>query len=254
MELPHEVWQIAAIGGVFLVCSAIQSTVGFAFTLFALPILLWVGIDLPSAVMMTIVGSMVQRLLAVHHLRRSVDWRGLAPLMLFGLGALPLGILTLKLLSQQRVDTIRQVIGALILAAVATKVLLRIRPRDRVRRGWGYAAAAASGYLGGLANMTGPPFLLWVHSHRWANEQCRVALLAFTLPMVPVQIALLLGAYGVELVAPAVLAAVLGPLAALGCMAGLRLGRRLPIDMLRVVAFALLAVIGIVSIVRPLFR
>jgi uncharacterized membrane protein YfcA len=95
--------EIIKIGSVLCLGSIIQSSSGFGFGLFALPLLLLIGIALPESVIIIVIGSAVQKIAAVSRLRKAVDWKGHAPFMAVGLAALPLGVYCLyrvSLLSQ----------------------------------------------------------------------------------------------------------------------------------------------------------
>ena len=44
---------IILIGIVLFICSTIQEAVGFAFNIFAIPLLIWSGLSLPQAITVT---------------------------------------------------------------------------------------------------------------------------------------------------------------------------------------------------------
>jgi hypothetical protein len=64
-----------------------------------LPLLLFLGLPLPATVALTALGSLVQRLFSVYHLRESIPGKSLIPLIAAGLLALPLGVMLLQKLS-----------------------------------------------------------------------------------------------------------------------------------------------------------
>lgn len=253
MWLDLSLTQYAFAAILFLVCGAIQSAVGFAFSLFVLPMLLMLDLSLQEAVTLAILGSTVQRLFSVHQLRASVDWRGLWRMALMLIASLPVGILLLRLLAAQPSMTVRQWIGGLVLAALVLWLLVRPTPRPRVAPIWGYLAACAGGVLCGLANIGGPPLVLWVHSHDWPNEKTRVTILALSLPLVPFQLVMLYGLFGTSILTTLAGGLILTPCVLAGGWLGLRLGKRVSPARLRQVAFALLTVIGLFNIARPFF-
>ncbi len=248
------VMQLIAGGAVFLLAGVLQSTVGFGFSLFTVPMLLLIGIPLPQAVMMTIIGAVTQCLLAVHHLRHAVNIRELMPMVIVGLLALPGGIAALRHLSRQSSTVTRQCIGALILALVLARWLLGSTSGQRVHRAWGYLAATASGFLGGLANIGGPPLILWAHAHTWSNEKYRVTVLAFFLPQVPLQLGLLFAVYGMDILGALIAGLIISPFSLVGCVVGLYLGRRLSVPTLQKLVFSVLALVGAANVLYPLIE
>lgn len=167
--------------------SILQAMAGFGFTLFANPMLLMVGLTLPETVFITCLSSAVQKVLAVHHMRHQVYWREIWPVIVVSVLAIPLGTLALKGLSKQSVSFVKQFIGVLILLAIVLQIVWHTKPHERTPRYWGLSAGLASGFLSGLANIGGPPIVLWIHAHRWTNERIRVTVPAITLPGVPIQ-------------------------------------------------------------------
>ena len=246
--------QCILIAGILLFCSVLQGTVGFAFSLFAVPALLFTGLALPEAVMLALLAGSVQRLLTVSKLRGSVDWRHLFPLIAVGLLAVPLGILLLHRLADTDKSTMRLVLGMLILLALALQWASRIKPRPHVHWAWGVLAAICSGVLSGLANIGGPPIVLWVHAHDWPNEKIRVTTLAFSLPMVPFQFAMLLLSYGPSILPPLAPSLLWLPTVLAGTALGIVIGRLLPVNRLRLVAYVLLLILCGATIMEAIFK
>jgi len=240
--------------GLFLAAaSCLQSAVGFGFTLFALPLMLLTGVSLPMAVSVSLTASMVQRVVAVHKLRRAVAWREIGWMIAIAIACLPVGIWLLMLLNEQEIALARQVIGALILGCIALRLALRVKPREVVAKGWGSIVAVAAGVLTGLANIGGPPVVLWIHSHRWSNAKCRVTALALSLPLSPAQAALLAWKFGPEAWRGFGLGLAMTPAVLIGLAVGMSLGRRLAVKPLRALAFALLTATGLAALVQPIF-
>lgn len=244
--------QILFAAVVVFFCSMLQSTVGFAFALFALPCLLAANIPLPQAVSLLIVPGSVQALWAAQHMRRSIDWRLLWPITLTSMVATPFGIAVMRELSQQTGEQVRAVIGALILLSVLVRTCVRPEPRAQLSRAWDVLAGAVSGLMGGLAGIGGPPLILWVYAHCWPAEKYRVTPVAIVLPRVPFQILLMVLTFGPAILPVFGFSFVFVPLSMAGAVLGLRLGPRLPIPVLRAAAFAILAIIGVMCLVRPL--
>jgi len=165
---------------------------------------------------------------------------------------LPFGVWMQRELSVIGPDRLKQVIGGVILAAVLAKVLLRIRPRDAWPWYWGPAACAASGLTGGLAGMGGPPIVIWVMAHTWSSDRARATMWMLFTGLMPVQLVVLYFMYGETTLDGAVTGAILWPVAILGSIPGLWLGKRLPPRVLRGTSVVLLFIASIYVIIQPL--
>jgi len=246
--------QVALQGGILLFCAFIQSTVGFAFSLFSNSLLLMAGLALPETVMLSLLGSAFQRLLMTSSLRQHVAWREILPLSAVSLLTLPLGVSLLWLCSKQSLAFAKICLGSLLLVVLLVQWFAKVPPRERVARGWGWLAAASSGVLGGFANIGGPPLVLWIHAHDWAAEKIRVSLPAMTMVLVPVQLVLMLGTFGTAVLPSARQALVVAPAIVVGTGVGLTVGKRLSQAQLRTVAFVLLLVTCLACILEPVLR
>lgn len=247
-----EPMELLSCAGVVLLGSYLQSMVGFAFTLFVVPVLLLLGWEMPEAVGIAFVGSLAQRAMAVHYHFADVPWRKLWPLMIAGLIAVPVGVLLLKILSQRSQPIVQQVVGSVVIGLVVLRALLRTPPREEVPLSWGLAAAAASGVLNGFANIGGPPIILWVHAHQWHNERLRATTAAFSLALAPAQLALFIAFLGTPMLWALLKGVILIPAIALGAAIGLRMGDRLSVTLLRRATGLLLVCLGATLILKPL--
>jgi uncharacterized protein len=124
---------------------------------------------------------------------------------------------------------------------------LRIRPRDRLARGWGLLAAAFTGVLTGMLNMGGPPIVLWAHAHRWSTDRIRVIVPALTLPLVPFQVALYLLSFGWGILPRPGRGAIYLAVVMIGFLAGDVVGRRIPASHFRLIAYGLLVLVCLSS-------
>lgn len=242
------------IGGVLFFCSSVQSTVGFAFSLFGLPLLLLLGLPLPETVALTTIASVLQRIFTVYSLRAHVNWRELLPMITIAALSLPLGTWLLRLLSTQSRTTAQQVIGGIIMLALLVQAVIRVAPRSRVPAGWGYLASMLSGILNGFGNIGGPPLVLWMHAHAWPNEKLRVTALAITLPLVPFQLVLLVLTFGGSVAKSIPVALTLLPLVFAGGMLGLWVGKKIHVPVLRTLAYLLLGLIAAYAMLKPYLR
>lgn len=245
--------EIVEVGTIMILGGIIQSSVGFGFGLFALPILLFFGFDLPAAVIIVIIGSAIQKLTAVRVLSHAFKWKDLFPYMAVGLMSLPLGVTLMFRLSTLDQSITRQIIGILILLLLLLRWRGAIKTREHVPPIWGLIAACCSGLLNGLANIGGPPMVLWVLSHQWPNDKMRVILLAFSLVFVPFQLLLMLWLFGTPILSPLGKALLLSPAVLFGTWLGLLIGKRFSPHQLKVYMQTLLLLIALSSILKPLF-
>ena len=246
-----EQWLVVGLALFF--ASMLQSTVGFGFSLFVVPLLLLQDFTLVNAVTIGIVGSTAHRIMAVTHMRRAVDWRTLLPMMLVGLLALPLGLTLMYYVSSLEQIRAKQIIGLCILLLLLLQWFGRVEPHKAIHKAWGYLAAFSSGVLNGLANIGGPPIILWILAHRWSNEKFRVTTLAFSLIFFPFQILLMLTVFGTTILVTAEKCLLLIPLTLLGGWLGLKIGQQLQVIHLRWIARVLLVLIAVFSIIKPFF-
>jgi hypothetical protein len=246
-----DIIEITKIGSVMILGSIIQSSSGFGFGLFAIPILLFFGFDLPATVVMVVIGSAIQKVMAVNYLKNAVDWKTMIPFMLTGLISLPLGIYGMFEVSSMDQSVVKQIIGGLVLVLLVLRWKGTIKSREIVPSIWGYTAGFFSGLLNGFANIGGPPLVLWTLAHQWSNQRMRGTIIAFSLIFVPFQITLMLITFGTPLLNPMVKTILLSPTVLLGTWVGLKIGEKISKDHLKIYMQVLLFFIAISSIAKP---
>lgn len=246
-----DIIEIIKIGSVMILGSIIQSSSGFGFGLFAIPILLFFGFDLPATVIMAIIGSAIQKVTAVNYLKDELNWKAMFPYMLTGLVSLPLGIYAMFKVSAMDQSVVKQIIGGLVLVLLVLRWKGTIKSRIIVPKIWGYIVGFFSGLLNGFANIGGPPLVLWTLAHQWSNQRMRGTIIAFSLIFVPFQITLMLITFGTPLLNPMVKTILLSPTVLLGTWLGLKIGERISKDHLKIYMQVLLLFIAISSIAKP---
>jgi uncharacterized membrane protein YfcA len=246
-----DIVEILKIGSVMILGGIIQSSSGFGFGLFAIPILLFFGFDLASTVAMVIIGSAIQKLMAVKYLKDDLDWKEMAPFFIIGLLALPLGIYGMFKVSFMDQSVIKQVIGGVVLVLLVLRWKGTIKSRELVPKIWGYIAGFFAGLLNGFANIGGPPLVLWTLAHQWSNQKMRGTIIAFSLIYVPFQLSLMLVAFGPVILNPMLKAVLVSPTVLFGTWVGLKIGERISKDHLRIYMQVLLFFIAISSIAKP---
>ncbi|MEN8221876.1 MAG: sulfite exporter TauE/SafE family protein [Acidobacteriota bacterium] len=232
----------------------IQSSAGFGFGLFALPLLLFMKLQLQEAVIMVIIGSAVQKILGIGYFRKVINLRELSPLIASGLTGLPIGLYLMFRVSGMHHSSIKQVIGFLIISML---VLRWTRLRNRVRtikRIWTYIAGFFSGILNGFANIGGPPVVLWVLAQKWENQKMRATIISFSLFFVPFQIIIMVIIFGRSLYSPLLFSLILSPAVLLGSWIGLKFGDRFSRKILERYMEILLLLIAFASVLRPLLK
>jgi len=240
---------LIAEGVVIGFCALLQSAIGFAFSLFAVPLMLMVtDRPLPEVVVLVILTSAVQRVMMLAQLHPHIPWRRSFPVMVASAVAMPLGVWLMGQLAQAEKALVRQIIGGIILLVLLIRWQRKTPPKERLQRRWGLIAGALSGVLSGLANIGGPPLVIWVHAQKLSSEALRVMISAISLPQVPIQMALILARFGLGVLPSLGHLAILCVVTAGGNLAGMAAGRRLNHDRLRVVATVLLVLICISAI------
>jgi uncharacterized membrane protein YfcA len=227
--------------------SAAQSAVGFGYAMFATPLLIWVGIPLPSAITLVATCSLLQAAIGARTLHAAVPWRLALTASAVGFAGLMLGLMLLKRLVALDVTLIRAVIGGILCVLVAVQLRWRPHPTPRLPWGWGGVAFFGSGVLAGICGMGGPPVVMWAMAHDWSNQKTRGFLFAVFATSIPLQLLLLSVTFGVSILTNAALGLAYLPLVALGSAMGLPVGNRMGKARLRRVAFAILLAIGISS-------
>ncbi|MCK5055310.1 MAG: sulfite exporter TauE/SafE family protein [Candidatus Aminicenantes bacterium] len=249
-----DIIEIVKIGIVLTAGSIIQSSSGFGFGLFAIPLLLFLGFSLPAAVMIVVIGSAIQKIFAVIALWKAVNWKELSPFMMVGLLSLPLGVYFMYSLTFLDQSSVKQVIGFCVFVLLILQWKGRLRTGEHIHRFWGYLAGFFSGFFNGLANIGGPPLVLWILAHRWSNEKMRVTPLAFSLIFVPFQLLFMFLVFGsAVLVDPVWKAALSIPFIFAGTRIGLKIGGKISKEYLRIYMGVLLFLIALVSMIGPFF-
>jgi uncharacterized membrane protein YfcA len=249
----HMVYDWIWIALAFYLGSLIQSLTGFGFSLLVVPLVTRFGFDLPTAVAVSMGGSIVQRIALVWHCRSSIVWRPMKHMLPFCLMGILLGTWGLYEVNQLDPTTIRQLLGMLILATLVLYLSVDLRPRESLPPIWDFTAAFTSGILTGLSNTGGPPILLWVLAHKWPKDRMRSAVSAFTLLLVPIQLLLLAIVFSPVLLLYCAAALLLAPFAILGTRTGSFLSRRISLKKLRASMMALLALTALLYLLEPLY-
>jgi len=244
--------QIVLITLIAVTGATLQGTLGFGMALFALPLMVWLGVSLPAAIAVVQMTAMTQMAWGCWTYRDRIEWKPVLGVNACRLVTLPLGWLTLVWLVSAGQATMKQAVGAAILLAVVLRVGVRVKPRPDVRWWWTGLAGLGSGYAGGVVGMSGPPLVLWATAHDWSTDKTRAMMWAGMMPLMPLTFAFLLWRFGAPVAEGAVLGLLVLPATLGAAMWGTRVGARLPVVWLRGGALALLVLLGLASIVQPI--
>jgi len=236
-----------------VLCAGIfaQAASGFAAGLLIVSTLVWFGYPIPEAQVSLIVATIPQNVWGVWKFRESVDVKQVAWPAAARLASLPIGIATLHAIESLPMQTLKQIVGGVMLAITLAVCVINPRPRERLHWGWGVAAFPVSGFLQGLVGMGGPAMVLWVQAHDWDTKRSRGFLFTMYLLSVIPALAILYFTFGDRVIEPSLIAAALTPFLLIATSLGLRAGTWLGRDRLRRVTLGILILVGIVSLLSP---
>jgi uncharacterized membrane protein YfcA len=246
--------QIAAAAGIVFGASILQGMAGFGLSLFATPLLVWIGLPLPGAIAFVALSSLLLSAAGTHHLRADVPWRIVLEATAVRTLFLAVGLLLLTRVARAPITQVKLVLGIAICALVILQAVWRPRPAASLHWGWAGLAFSTSGILAGLFAMGGPPLVLWTIAHDWSSAKTRGFLFATFTLAIPVQIALLFATFGRSLLPHFGLALLLLPVVLAGSLVGIPLGNRLKKGPLTMLAYAILLAIGVSCIMPALYK
>lgn len=241
---------IYIVGVIAIVCvaSIIQSAVGFAYALFATPLLIWIGMPLPNAIVMVATCSFLQAIFGVRHLSTSVPWKLSLIATVTRTATLIVGLLVLQIVVNLDPNIIKLVIGSILCILVIIQILIKAHSLDNVHWVWGGLAFSTSGLLAGICGMGGPPLILWSLAHNWSTEKLRGFLFSVFAVSIPVQIVFMYLTFGSNILWSVMIALLLTPAVFLGTKIGLPLANQIPKLAMRRIVHLILLVIGLSSV------
>lgn len=244
---------ILVVGLVVIFGGALQSAAGFGFGIFAIPLLILLGMAPYEAIAAISVCGGVQTLVGLYSLRREIQWRLVILVTCLAGVMVPIGVWTLELIilhiSEGR---IRQIFGFIILGAVAIQWFGHVQPRDRLHWGWMAGVFPLSGFMCGVSGMGGPPVVMWVMAHTWSSRRSRAMIWAYFTALTPISQLFLYREFGMEAVKAAGVGLAVSPIMLLGVIPGLRLGRKISKPALRITSYVILLMLSIYAICQPL--
>lgn len=240
---------------ILILGSMLQSAAGFAFGMFAIPLLILIGYKPFEAIVMISLCGGIQTVVGVYSLRKHIEWGEVLGLILVSVMTVPVGVWALDYLSARLGDDgVKQVFGVLILAGLSVQIWWKIEHRAVVNRAWGLIAGGLGGFIGGVSGMAGPPIVMWVHAHDWSNQRSRATLWAYFTGLVPLQVFFLYRHFGQGVIDALGVGAMLAPVMILGIIPGLWIGHRITPARLRQISFGIIFLISLVAIFEPIVR
>ena len=240
---------ILLLAGIICFSSMIQSAVGFGIALFATPLLLQMGIPLPSVIIIMLVCSMIQSAMGIFRLRQPMQWKLSSIAVLVRIIGIISGIFILKFLLVTNVDNIKMIVGYILCLSVVLQLFCKQHPVEKLHWGWGGLAFTASGLLSGVCGMGGPPLVLWVMAHNWSTKKIRSFMFGLLIASSIFQIILMRIFFGDVIYKDILIGICLAPVIYLGVHIGIPLGHKMSKKTLRRVAYVILLGIAIASIV-----
>jgi hypothetical protein len=168
--------ELAAFAVVASLGLLVQSTVGFAGSLMAIP-LFALFMSPREAVPAYCFTMLTVNIFLVCEGRRHVAWRSVRGLLLGGIPGVPIGAYALKHLPVHVIGAAISVITLLF----AILFLARVRVRFPVHPLTEPAIGLLSGVLGGGISESGPPVVVYGLAREWAKDVFRSSLLAYFL-------------------------------------------------------------------------
>ncbi len=252
---------------ILILGSLIQSAAGFAFGMFAIPLLMFIGYEPYQAIAMISLCGGIQTAVGLYTLRKHVEWKQIPALIAMSILTVPLGVWVLAtLLKDFGPDGVKQIFGIIILAGLLVQIWCKVSQHEKLHPIWGLGASGLSGFIGGISGMGAPPIVMWVHAHNWSNQRSRATIWAFFTGLVPLQIGFLFyrfngpeyqtapGFWQNNVVTALITAAILSPVMILGIIPGLWIGHRIPKPRLRQISYAIILIISIIAIISPYIK
>jgi len=247
MDMTH--FFLAAV--ILFGASLIQSMIGFAFNLIAIPLLVWSGFTLGESVAMTAIPIFVQLSLSGWQLRGHIIPREIVRPALIRFLTLPAGIALLAWINAADTAIIKTFVGVVLLAILFIQHTVRFTPRTHLHPLWDWLAFGLSGLMLGMVGMGGPPVVLWLMAHDWPPKRIRAFVTALFWIAAPVQIALLYGRLGDEAARAFGWGLLLLPVVIVAALLGVRIGNTFDRARLQQAVTLFLFLTAIASMITP---
>jgi uncharacterized membrane protein YfcA len=227
----------------------VQTVTGFAMGLIIMgAATLFDLVPVPFSAVVVTMTSMFNILLALSREHHHIHWRSVVLASLGMAPALILGVLLLDYLSAESTRSLKLLLGLFILVG-ATLLVLKPHPRQALRVGWrDVLAGGLGGFFGGLFSTAGPPLVYHLYRQPFGIDVIRTTLLAifgFTTLLRNGFVALS-GDFSLAMLNTSLLAI---PVVYLATLLGQRFPPPFAEQGMRRLAFALLALLGLLLLI-----
>lgn len=240
---------LAGIAGTLMVGAMVQSSMGFGIALFAVPLLLLQGLELPQA-MATLAGAaFVQTSWGAWTYRDRIDTRLTVPIGAGQVVGIPLGALALTVLTGLDPVWIRVAVAGVIFGALGAWAFWDIEPVEALPTPIRFGAGLTSGLLAGMVGMAGPPLVLYGLCHEWDKDRFRVFLWSQMVIGIPLVLAALVLNFGTGVLVYTAIGVCCAPLVWLAFQAAMRVTRSWDGAVLRQAAMILLGAVALYTVI-----
>ncbi|NRA37690.1 MAG: sulfite exporter TauE/SafE family protein, partial [Planctomycetes bacterium] len=125
--MPYTIEQIIFSAFILLCGGILQSTVGFAYGLFAIPLLMWLELPLPQIIAAVLVSTFLQSFIAFYALRKEeLERKQLVIASVIRVLFIVLGVVCLQIVVEVNKHLLHAIIGAILILSV---IFLWLLPR-----------------------------------------------------------------------------------------------------------------------------
>jgi hypothetical protein len=165
------------IAGIFVAAGFTQGFTGFGSALVALPLLV-LFIDIKTAIpLCSLNGLLITGFLALR-LRRHIDRKKIAPLLV---GSLPGIFIGASLLKKADPGLMKILLSGLLISYALYRLLGKNRAALRPHPFWSYVAGFATGIIGSAFSAGGPPVIIYTTLTGWRKNEIKATLSGFFL-------------------------------------------------------------------------
>jgi uncharacterized membrane protein YfcA len=165
------------VTSILLLASFVSGTVGFGFALVAVPLLSVLATP-GFAVPFALLSGYIINLVLLVKFKEHIQVEKLFPLLAGALPGIPLGV---YLLSHLGGNSIKTMVGGILIVFSLWKLIGRSDEGCSIPRTWAYLTGFSSGLLAGATAMSGPPLLIYLSLSRWEKNISRATLQSFFL-------------------------------------------------------------------------
>lgn len=224
---------------IVVVATLIQAMIGFGSSLIAMPLLtpiLGIQMASPGFALITLISAILNAI----HWRAQITIREVGALIVSSLLTIPLGVLMVGHVDPHFMSV---VLGVVLTVYAGYGLVGRPLPQPR-HPAWAYATGLVSGVLAGAFNTGGPPVIAYADASRWPSGRFQANLQTFfaVSGILVVSSHAVAGNYTGTVIRFVLLSL---PAMLLARIVGLRIGKRIPQHLFRVIVLVALLLLGL---------